>query len=158
MKNDFPRVKTSPEIKRKLVETARQFRKEPTRSEHILWQALRGKKLDGIKFRRQQPIGNFIVDFYNSVYRLVVEVDGSVHNKQLELDRSRQDTLEQLGLNVLRVRAEDVEKNLPFVLAQIRSKINELGIKAGKFPSPYIGEGLGEREDNDEREKGESHD
>lgn len=55
MKNDFPRVKVSSEIKRKTVETARQFRKEPTRSEHILWQALRGKKLDGIKFRRQQP-------------------------------------------------------------------------------------------------------
>jgi very-short-patch-repair endonuclease len=158
MKNDFPRVKTSPEIKRKQVETARLFRKEPTRSEHILWQALCGKKLDGIKFRRQQPIGNFIVDFYNSVYRLVVEVDGSVHNKQLELGRSRQDTLAQLGLNVLRVRAEDVEKNLPFVLAQIRSKINELGTKAGEFPSPFIGEGLGEREDNDEREKGEFHD
>jgi len=153
MKNDFPRVKTSPEIKRKMVETARQFRKEPTRSEYILWQALRGKKLNGIKFRRQQPIGNFVVDFYNSVYRLVVEVDGSVHNKQLELDRSRQDTLEQLGLNVLRVRAEDVEKNLPFVLAQICSKITELGTKAGEFPSPFIREGPGKREENDKKRR-----
>lgn len=128
-----------------MVEIARQFRKEPTRSETILWQALRGKKLDGIKFRRQQPIGNFIVDFYNSVYRLVVEVDGSVHDSQIELDRERQTLLEQLGLNVLRVKSEDVEKNLPSILDAIRSKINELKMKTSKSPSPLVGEGLGER-------------
>ena len=146
MKNDFPRLDISPETKRKMVEIARQFRKEPTRSEYILWQALRGKKLDGIKFRRQQPIGNFIVDFYNSVCRLVVEVDGSVHVSQAGADRARQEVLEQLGLNVLRVKAEDVEKNLPSVLTAIRSKINELKIYGGESPSPFVGEGLGERQ------------
>ncbi|NOH02875.1 MAG: endonuclease domain-containing protein [Chloroflexi bacterium] len=128
-----------------MVEIARQFRKEPTRSEAMLWLALRGKKLDGIKFRRQQPIGNFVVDFYNSVFRLVVEVDGSVHDDQVELDQERQNILEQLGLNVLRVKSENVEKNLPSVLEMIRSKINELKINASKSPSPFIGEGLGER-------------
>lgn len=71
MKNNFPRLDVSPEIQRKMIEVARQFRKEPTKSENILWQALRGKKLDGHKFRRQQPIGNFIVDFYNSTFRLI---------------------------------------------------------------------------------------
>ena len=55
MNNDFPRLVVSPEIQRKMTELARKFRKEPTRSEDILWQALRGKKLDGIKFRRQHP-------------------------------------------------------------------------------------------------------
>lgn len=153
MKNDFPRLKVSSEIKRKTVETARQFRKEPTRSEHILWQALRGKKLDGIKFRRQQPIGNFIVDFYNSAYRLVVEVDGSIHDEQVELDHARQEVLEQLGLNVLRVKAEDVEKNLPSVLAAIRSKIDELKRIAGTFPSPFVGEGLGERQADENKKE-----
>lgn len=145
MTSDFPRLEVSPELRRKMVEIARQFRKEPTRSEAILWQALRGKKLDGVKFRRQQPIGNFIVDFYNSVYRLVVEVDGSVHDSQVELDRERQTILEQLGLNVLRVKSEDVEKNLPSVLEAVRSRINELKMKASKSPSPLVGEGLGER-------------
>jgi very-short-patch-repair endonuclease len=53
MKNDFPRLVVSPEIKRKMIEVAREFRKEPTRSETVLWDALRGKRLDGIKFRRQ---------------------------------------------------------------------------------------------------------
>ena len=63
MKNDFPRFEVSPEIRRKTLEIAREFRKEPTKSEDILWQALRGKKMDGIKFRRQQPVGYFVVDF-----------------------------------------------------------------------------------------------
>ncbi len=65
MKNDFPRIVVAPEIRRRIVEIAREFRKESTLGEKILWNALRGKKLDGIKFRRQQPIGYFIVDFYN---------------------------------------------------------------------------------------------
>ena len=155
MKNDFPQVKISSEIKRKTVETARQFRKEPTRSEHLLWQALRGKKLDGIKFRRQQPIGIFIVDFYNSVYRLVVEVDGPIHDGQAALDHARQEVLEQLGLNILRVKAGDVEKNLPSVLAAIRSKINELKLNAGESPSPLVGEGLGERQDDEDKKETE---
>ena len=141
MKNDFPRIVVSPETKRKMVETARQFRKEPTKSEHILWQALRGKKMNGIKFRRQQPIGNFVVDFYNSTYRLVVEVDGSVHDDQVEFDQARQVALEELGLNIMRVNAEIVEKNLPLVLGEICKKIEELKLKAGSFPSPFIGEG-----------------
>lgn len=116
MKDEFARLRVSPEVRRKMLEIAREFRKEPTKSESILWQALRGKKLDGIKFRRQQPVGYFIVDFYNSVYRLVVEVDGSVHDTQVELDLARQDILEQLGFNILRVKAEEVEKIYPLFL------------------------------------------
>ncbi|MDP1544540.1 MAG: DUF559 domain-containing protein [Anaerolineales bacterium] len=151
MKNDFPRLQVSPEIQRRMIEIAREFRKEPTKSEAILWQALRGKKLDGHKFRRQQPVGYFIVDFYNSTYRLVVEVDGSVHNTQVEMDRARQDILEHIGLNVLRVKADDAEKNLASVLEMIRSKINELKITPNKSPSPFMGEGLGEREESAEK-------
>jgi very-short-patch-repair endonuclease len=59
MKNDFPRIYFPPEIRRKMIEIAREFRKTPTESEKILWHALRGKKLDGNKFHRQQPIGDF---------------------------------------------------------------------------------------------------
>lgn len=152
MKNNFPRLTVSPEVQRKMLEIARQFRKEPTKSEVILWQALRGKKLDGVKFRRQQPIGYFVVDFYNSTYRLVVEVDGLIHANQVEADRARQDILEQLGLNILRVSADEVEKKLPFVLEKIRSKIKELQLRTSESPSPFIGEGLGERLDTDDDE------
>jgi very-short-patch-repair endonuclease len=139
MKNDFPRLEVSPEIQRKMLGLAREFRKEPTSSEDILWQALRGKKLDGIKFRRQQPVGYFVVDFYNSVYRLVVEVDGLIHESQQEADASRQQILEELGLTVLRIKAEVVEKNLPMTLNLIRDRIQQIQ----NSPSPFMGEGRG---------------
>ena len=109
MKENHPRLQDNPPLRRKMTENAREFRKEPTKSEAILWQALRGKKLDGIKFRRQQPMRPLIVDFYNSVYRLVAEIDGSIHDSQFEADKNRQRALEELGLNVLRLRADFVE-------------------------------------------------
>ena len=146
MKNDFPKLIIPPEIQRKMTELAREFRKAPTPSEGILWQALRGKKLDGLKFRRQQPVGYFVVDFYNSAYRLVIEVDGPIHNSQIEADLARQQILEALGLNVLRIKSETVEKNLSAALNDICVKIEELKIK--QFPSPILGEGVGERADD----------
>ena len=140
MKNDLPRIRVPPEVKRKMVEIAREFRKEPTNGEKILWSALRGKKLDGIKFRRQQPVGYFVVDFYNSEYRLVIEVDGPIHNQQVEADKARQDILEVLGLIVFRIKTEIPEKNLPLALDMIRNKIQE--IKQTQYiPSPHVGEG-----------------
>jgi putative DNA methylase len=146
MKNDFPRLKHSSELRRKMTEVAREFRKQPTKSEAILWQALRGKKLDGIKFRRQQPVGLFVLDFYNSVYRLVIEVDGVIHESQKEADAARQEMLERLGLNVLRIKAELVEANLPAALHAIRAKFREIEAKDRASPSPKTGAGLGEME------------
>ncbi len=126
MKEDYPRLEIPAELHRKMVEAARQFRKEPMPSESILWQALRGKKLDGVKFRRQQPIGPFVVDFYNSKYRLIIEVDGPIHDYQVEADWSRQENLEILGLIVLRLKAEMVETNILTALSLIRDKIYEI--------------------------------
>ena len=140
MKNNFPRIYIPPEIKRRMIEIAREFRKEPTAGEKNLWEALRGKKLDGIKFRRQQPIGYFVVDFYSSVFRLAVEVDGPIHDQQKEADRARQDILEELGLIVFRINTEIPEKNLPLALNMIRKKIQELKVI---IPSPPVGEGQG---------------
>jgi adenine-specific DNA-methyltransferase len=142
MKNDFPRIYIPPEVRRKMIEIAREFRKAPTKGEKILWEALRGKKLDGIKFRRQQPIGFFIVDFYNSVYRLVVEVDGPVHESQKEADKARQEILEELGLAVFRIESEVVEKNLPRALDMIRQVIRDRA-RQESIPSPFMGEGQG---------------
>jgi adenine-specific DNA methylase len=80
----------SEKLRVKMQEVARQFRKEPTPSEAILWEALRNRKLEGRKFRRQHPIGTFIVDFYCDEEALVVEVDGPIHDYQQDLDRQRQ--------------------------------------------------------------------
>ena len=139
MKNNFPRIAVPPEIRRKMVEIAREFRKEPTEGEKILWEALRGKKLDGIKFRRQQPIGYFIVDFYSSAFRLAVEVDGPIHDRQLEAGSARQEILEILGLTVLRITTEIPEKNLLLAQNMIHEKIQ--AIKLNHVPSPLVGEG-----------------
>lgn len=144
MKNDFPRIVIPPEIRRKMIEIAREYRKEPTPGEKIMWNALRGKKLDGIKFRRQQPIGYFVVDFYSSTYRLVVEVDGPIHESQKEADAARQEILEVLGLHVLRIKTELVEQNLPMTLVRVRNSIQKLKqYKNRTIPSPLMGEGQG---------------
>src|SRR5262245_28934503 len=142
MKNKFPRIIVPHEIRRKMIESAREFRKEPTEGEKILWETLRGKKLDGIKFRRQQPIGYFVVDFYASAFRLVVEVDGPIHDKQVEADKARQDILEILGLTVLRIRTEIPEKNVLLAQNMIREKIQALKHNQSIL-SPQVGEGQG---------------
>ena len=142
MKNDFQRIHVAPEIRRKMIEVAREFRKAPTQGEKIFWNSLRGRKLDGIEFRRQQPVGYFVVDFYNSVYRLVVEVDGPFHELQREADQARQELLEKLGLVVLRIKSEVVEKNLPRALALIRDAIQVISQnKVLNIPSHILGEG-----------------
>ncbi|MYD38702.1 MAG: endonuclease domain-containing protein [Chloroflexi bacterium] len=90
-------------IHQDIKERARFMRQNPTRAERILWRRLRGKQIGGFRFRRQHPINRFIVDFYCAEARLVVEVDGSVHNEpgHAEYDEDRQRFLQTLGLTVL---------------------------------------------------------
>jgi adenine-specific DNA-methyltransferase len=127
----------SPALKKKMTEVARQFRKEPTPSEDILWQALRGRKLEGRKFRRQQPIGAFVVDFFCGAERLIVEVDGGVHESQQEADQQRQELLESLGLRVVRISSELVETKLDEALAVVCHALSPHPLT----PSPKKGEG-----------------
>ena len=107
----------SPEIQRR----ARELRKRMTSSEKILWNALRGKSFSGYKFRRQHPIKKFIVDFYCHELKLVIELDGSVHDikDQAEYDLGRTFELEEFGLKVIRFRNEEVLDRLEEVLNRI---------------------------------------
>ncbi len=98
---------------------ARQMRKEPTRSESLLWPALRNRRLASRKFRRRHPVGRFILDFYCHEERLVVEVDGPVHETQRQADGERQQILESMGIRFLRLPAALVEGDLPAALAAI---------------------------------------
>lgn len=116
------------ELRQKMLEVARQFRKEPTSSEAVLWEALRGRKLEGRKFRRQQPIGSFVVDFFCPDERLIIEVDGGVHESQRELDEQRQNLLESLGLRFVRIQAEQVETDLETALNTIRAAFSPLSL------------------------------
>jgi len=92
--------------------------------EIILWNQLKGKKL-GYDFHRQKPIDNYIVDFFCSKLRLIIEVDGEVHKDKGEDDIERQSKLESLGLKVLRFKASDIMKNLNNVLEAIEYYIEE---------------------------------
>jgi putative DNA methylase len=115
----------TPALRVKMKEVARQFRKEPTLSEGLLWQALRNRKLGGYKFKRQQSIGTFVVDFFCGEKRLVVEVDGLIHESQVEADRQRQDLLKSLGLRVVRLKSGQVETDLVGCLEMIRAALGE---------------------------------
>jgi very-short-patch-repair endonuclease len=116
----YERWSVPPELKAKMHDLAAQLRKEHTESEEILWQALRGRKLDGCKFRRQNPIGAFVVDFLCAEENLVIEVDGAIHEQQRESDALRQEIIESLGLRFLRFSAAEVEHNLNGVLDVIK--------------------------------------
>lgn len=115
----------SPALHKRATEIARRFRKEHTPSEAILWNAVRRKQLDGRRFRRQQPIGPFVVDFFCPSERLVVEVDGPIHDAQIELDRERQRLLESLGLRFVRLTAAQVETNLLSALGAIKAAFHK---------------------------------
>lgn len=110
-------------VRVRMIEVARRFRKEPTASEALLWRALRGKQLHGRKFRRQQPIGPFVVDFYCASERLIIEIDGPIHATQRDADLQRQHLLESLGLRFVRIAARDVETDIPAVLAAIQDNL-----------------------------------
>ena len=95
------------------------MRTAPTRGEAKLWAALRGRRLEGWRFRRQQIIAGYIVDFYCAALWLAVEVDGSVHVGREGQDAQRDEALSALGVRVHRVRDDDVVDRLPSVLDQL---------------------------------------
>jgi very-short-patch-repair endonuclease len=104
-----------------MLEAARQLRKRETRGEQILWQALRNRKAGGRKFRRQQPIGAFVVDFFCSSERLVVEIDGPIHNDLREADAERQAIIESTGVRFVRLSSELAASNVQEALRQIEA-------------------------------------
>jgi very-short-patch-repair endonuclease len=98
---------------------SRELRREMTPAERRLWEALRGGRLGGLRFRRQQVIDGFIIDFYCHVARLVVEVDGGIHEDQQGHDEARDHILAGRGIRVMRCSNEDVLGNLDHALRQI---------------------------------------
>lgn len=102
-----------------LKQYARQMRQDPTPAERILWRALRGEKA-GAYFRRQHVLGTFIVDFVSLENRLVIEVDGDIHDHQQAEDALRTEWLNQTGFHVIRFRNEEVIDHLADVMARIR--------------------------------------
>ena len=124
-------MRTTPTIQQR----AKELRKKATPAERILWERLRGRQLGGFKFRRQAPMGRFIADFYCAERKLIVELDGGIHDFQLEADQLRTEEMKSFGYRVIRFKNEQVEKSIESVLNSI--------LTACKAPLPRMGEGLG---------------
>lgn len=109
-----------------LFQRAQNLRKRETEAEKILWQKLSNKQL-GVKFRRQHPLYRFIVDFYCHELRLVIELDGSVHDiaEQADYDQFRTMLIHQLDIKVIRFGNDEVFDDLDKVLEAIRQHIPE---------------------------------
>jgi very-short-patch-repair endonuclease len=105
------------------VDLAKELRRKMTPSEKKLWQRLRNHKIAGLKFRRQHPIRWYISDFYCHEARLVIEVDGPIHQNadQAEHDRKRDGVMEDLGIKVLRFSNDQVRYHLHDVLKEIKN-------------------------------------
>ena len=113
----------------KLKALSRELRKNSTLSEVLLWNQLKARKMKGYQFMRQKPIDDYIVDFYCSKLRLVIEIDGESHSERTREDHIRQEKLESLGLSFLRFYDSDVKKNLDGVLRAIEHWIREFELR-----------------------------
>ncbi len=103
------------------VKKARELRQIETAAERTLWAALRNRGLAGLKFRRQHPFAQFVLDFYCAEKMLAVEVDGGIHHEsdRADHDEARTIFLAQHRVRVLRFKNEEIEQDLPGVLKQI---------------------------------------
>ncbi len=102
---------------------ARSLRSAMIDVERLLWQAIRGKQLNGHRFRRQHPIGHYIADFACIEQKIVIELDGGQHQEQLEADEQRTDFLREYGWQVLRFWNNDVLNNIDGVLSVIAENL-----------------------------------
>src|SRR5260370_22660545 len=122
--------------------TSRRLRTTMSGTELRIWIRLRGRKLDGWKFRRQQPIGEYYVDFYCPAAKLVVEIDGPTHDYTASAyDMRRQAWLEAEGYRVIRVVVADIDREVGDVTDSILGELDErqkLGFRRrrSRFSSP----------------------
>jgi len=109
----------------RLTLLAKEFRKNPTKTEAILWKYLKEKQVMGYDFHRQKPLGYYIVDFFCNELNLALEIDGSVHNSEYSKikDELRQDAIEQFGVRFLRFKVYEIEKNIAQVINEIENWI-----------------------------------
>ena len=103
----------------RMISISRQLRRELTIAEKALWHELRDRRLNGIKFRRQFPIGGFVVDFVCLEARVTIELDGPVHIGREQEDARRSRVIAAEGFLERRYRNEDVFDRLPWVLDDI---------------------------------------
>jgi very-short-patch-repair endonuclease len=109
----------------KTMHRAGKLRKEPTLAERKLWSYLRGNKLDGVSFRRQHAIGNYIPDFVCIKRKIIIELDGSQHLEQSEYDIERSKYFESLGYKVIRFWNNWVMNDIEGVIRTIKNALGD---------------------------------
>ena len=104
---------------------AQWLRENETPAEKRLWDQLKGKRLEGYKFRRQHPVGKYILDFYCHAKKLVIEIDGEYHQERLQewQDKERTANLKALGLSVVRFTNEEVFVDMDKVVGAIKEAL-----------------------------------
>ncbi|HLP72649.1 MAG TPA: endonuclease domain-containing protein [Bacteroidales bacterium] len=107
-----------------VFQAARLLRENMTNSERLLWEKLKEKKINGLRFRRQHPIDIFIADFYCHEAKLVVEVDGEIHKDKEDYDIGRSAEMEKFGLEVIRFKNSEIENNIEDVVRKIENAVN----------------------------------
>jgi very-short-patch-repair endonuclease len=110
-----------------IFKKAKELRRGMTPAETVLWKHLRNNKLNGLKFRRQHPLFIFIADFYCHQKKLIIELDGEVHDdpEQTEHDKNRTADLIEKGFSILRFRNEEVISDLEKVLERITKQCEQ---------------------------------
>ncbi|MBI5412301.1 DUF559 domain-containing protein [Candidatus Peregrinibacteria bacterium] len=120
----------------KFKEVTRELRRNQTKAEKIFWEAVRSRKIDGKKIVRQFAISFqtdegrrfFVADFYCAEARLIIEIDGDVHDVTKEHDQLRTDLLKQIGFRVIRFKNEDILERLDRVIEELRKPSSCLSI------------------------------
>jgi very-short-patch-repair endonuclease len=127
---------------KKTAARARDLRRTMTLPEVLLWQQIRARRLDGIRFRRQHPIGPYILDFFCEDARLAVEVDGESHSQAeaVEHDNRRTEWLNARGISVVRIPARDVLSELAAVVDHIQRQVRDQPPPPLRGPPPPAGE------------------
>jgi very-short-patch-repair endonuclease len=105
---------------------AKKLRQRMTDSEKTLWGCLRSNKLNGLHFRRQQAIDEYIVDFYCHDYGLIIEIDGEIHDSQKDYDQERDLMLTSQGFSVIRFSNKEIQDSIEDVLNKIQNHLTPL--------------------------------
>lgn len=138
MKKSVSRVSMFYDVGASTQRAAHILRRDMTKAEAVLWKKLKDRKLFNTKFRKQHPIYIFIVDFYCHEYKLVIEVDGEIHNDEetRRYDLGRTEVLIQFGLKVIRFTNDEILYSMASVLSKINLELTKRTLLGGQGGQP----------------------
>ena len=114
-----------------ITRLSQDLRKNLTDTEKVLWEILRNKQLAWFKFRRQHPFWRYVADFYSDEAKIVIELDWNIHENQKEYDEIRDEIISKYGVEILRIKNEEITNNLENVINKIVLLLSPLGGKVG---------------------------